>query len=377
MIAATAPVQRPVDARLLCVDEFGEARHLWRSALADLLRPGDVVIANDAATIPASLSGTHEPTGAQIEVRLAARDSLSPAAIDRVSAVVFGEGDFHTRTEDRPLPPALRSGDRLLLGPLRASVLALLDHPRLVLLRFDGNADEIWEGLARHGRPVQYAHLPEPLAMWDTWAPIAGPPAAFEPPSAGFTLSWQVVDSFRRRNVGFGTLTHAAGLTSTGDPALDARLPFDEPYAIPPSTARLINRALAQKDRARGDPARGSRIVAIGTSVVRALEDAGARPGSIRPGERLATGKIGPHSLLRVADAILTGTHERGSSHYELLRAFASDETLDRVDLELERSCYRTHEFGDSLFLERSRRDVMVLHPSRELVGDVLRSGVP
>jgi len=345
MIPATAPVQRPRDARLLTVDTFGFMEHVPRSQLVDLLRPCDVVIANDAATIPASLRGTHAPSGREIEVRLAARASLSPSSISRAVAVIFGEGDFHVRTEDRPQPPALRRGDRLLLGPLAATVVSHMNHPRLVLLQFEGTPDDIWAGLARHGRPVQYAHLQEPLAVWDTWTPIAGPPAAFEPPSAGFALSWGVLDAMADRRIAFGTLTHAAGLSSTGDPALDAMLPFDEPYLIPRSTARLIHRARA----------RGSRIVAVGTSVVRALEHAAAHGGSIRSGEGLATQRLGPGSILRVVDAVLTGTHEPGTSHYDLLQAFVTGSTLDAIDAELERYGYRTHEFGDSVLLEKAR----------------------
>ena len=343
MIPATAPIQRPADARLFGVDRFGQPRHMLRSRLIDLLKPSDVVIANDAATLPASLRGTHAPSGREIEVRLAARTSLSPSTIGRVLAVVFGEGDFRVPTEDRPQPPALNRGDRLLLGPLRAAVVSRVNHRRLVLLQFDGTADEIWRGLARHGHPVQYAHLQEPLAIWDTWTPIAGLPVAFEPPSASFALSWGLLESLAARGIGFATVTHAAGLSSTGDPVLDAMLPFDEPYVIPRYTARLVNRARA----------RGSRIVAVGTSVVRALEHAGAE-GIVRPGEGLATGRLGPGSALRIVDAILTGTHEPGTSHHELLRAFATSSTLALVDEELTRVGYRTHEFGDSVFLERS-----------------------
>jgi S-adenosylmethionine:tRNA ribosyltransferase-isomerase len=344
MIAATSPIQRPSDARLLSVDAFGLTRHIPRSRLIELLKPCDVVIANDAATIPASLRGTHAPSGREIEVRLAGRASLSPSTIGHVIAVIFGEGDFHARTEDRPQPPALKRGDRLLLGPLGATVVSRVNHPRLVLLQFDGTPDEIWAGLARHGRPVQYAHLQEPLAIWDTWTPIAGPPVAFEAPSAGFALSWSVLESFARRRIGFGAVTHAAGLSSTGDPALDALLPFDEAYFIPRSTARMINRARA----------RGSRVVAIGTSVVRALEHAAGENGCVREGKGLATGRLGVASSLRVVDAILTGTHEPGTSHHELLRAFVPESTLDAVDAELNRHVYRTHEFGDSILLEKA-----------------------
>jgi len=246
MIAANRPIQRPRDARLLVVLADGRISHAPRSRLVEFLHPGDLVIANDAATLPASLHGVHVPTGAEIEVRLAGtvnrspgdtsnRRSKDPKKLLRAprkvgspkggkarktfqpfrlpafqpycdvvsslscsfSAIVFGAGDFRTRTEDRPLPPLLSPGDRLVLGPLSATIDALLDHPRLVSLRFSGPPDAVWAGLARHGRPIQYAHVPTPLALWDVWTPMAGAPAAFEPPSAGFAIDWAMLGAMR------------------------------------------------------------------------------------------------------------------------------------------------------------------------------------
>src|SRR5712691_9183813 len=342
MIAADRPAQRPPQAKLLAVDARGRIDHLPRSAFVDLLRPGDHVIANDAATLPASLHGTHVPTGGRIEVRLAGRRSLAVDDVGNFSAVVFGAGDFHTRTEDRP-PPRLAPGDRLALGPLSATVESLLGHPRLVLLRFDGTPDAIRAGLARHGRPIQYAHVAVPLALWDVWTPIAGPPVSFEPPSAGFALDWRSIAAMRARAVAFDTITHAAGLSSTGDAELDRRLPFDEPYRIPDATARAIRRTQAKRGR----------IIAIGTTVVRALEHAASRDGFVQGGEGLATQRIDAASRLRAVDALLTGIHEPGTSHYQLLRAFADGKSLRRASVELDAHRYRTHEFGDSVFIER------------------------
>src|SRR6185503_13551953 len=111
--------------------------------------------------------------------------------------------------------------------------------------------------------------------------------------------------------------TLAAGLSSTGDPDLDRRLPLDEPYRISPATAAAI----------RWTKSAGHRIVAVGTTVVRALEHAAAR-GFIAAGEGVADQRIGPSSPLRIVDAIVSGTHEPDSSHYQLLRAFVADETL-------------------------------------------------
>ena len=341
MIAATSAVQRPADAKLLVVDAQRNIIHVPRSAFVEFLRPNDLVIANDAATLPASLTGVHEATGQQIEVRLAGRPSLDPMDVSRFNAVVFGEGDFHTRTEDRRLPPPLTPGDSLLLGPLHATVAELLGHPRLVSLLFHGIADEVWAGIASHGKPIQYAHMQTSLELWDVWTKVAGPPVAFEPPSAGFVLDWEVLSTIREHGARFATVTHAAGISSTGDDDLDRLLPFDEPYHIPAATASAVETARR----------RGARVIAVGTSVVRALEDAATESGHLRVGDGMARGKIGPTTQLHVVDAILSGTHEPGTSHYELLRAFLEDSTLERATEELTARGYKTHEFGDSVLI--------------------------
>lgn len=341
MIAATSSVQRPTDAKLLVVDAQRNIIHVPRSAFVEFLRPNDLVIANDAATLPASLTGVHQRTGQQIEVRLAGRPSLDPMDVSRYSAVVFGEGDFHTRTEDRPLPPLLSRGDTLLLGQLQATVEEILGHPRLVSLLFHAAADEIWAGLASHGKPIQYSHMQTSLELWDVWTKVAGAPVAFEPPSAGFILDWEVLSTIREHGARFATVTHAAGISSTGDDDLDRLLPFDEPYHIPDSTVEAVE--LTRQN--------GGRVIAVGTTVVRALEAAATDDGHLRRGDGMARGKIGPTTRLRVVDAILSGTHERGTSHYELLRAFLEDSTLERATEELTARGYKTHEFGDSVLI--------------------------
>ena len=346
MRAADRPIQRPPGARLLYVDQHGDLHHAPRSKLAEFLRPGDLVVANDAATLPASLHGVHVRTGLAIEVRLAGKPSLAARDARRFTAVVFGMGDYHTRTEDRPLPPTLHVNDELTLGSLTARVERMLGHPRLVALNFEVELNELWRGLAAHGRPIQYAHMSEPLALWDVWTSIAGAPVAYEPPSAGFALDWQMLAAFDARGIEFATLTHAAGISSTGDPDLDRLLPFDEPYRIPAATEEAIAAALCEERR----------IVAIGTTVVRALEHSAATFGSVAAGENVANLRLGAHTQLRVVDAILSGTHEPGTSHYDLLQAFADTSVLRRADEALNGAGYRTHEFGDSVLIERDSR---------------------
>src|SRR5262249_5951118 len=278
MIAADIAEQR--SAKLLIVGGNGVIQHLPRTALASLFSPGDLVVANDAATLPASLKGIHCPSGRQIEIRLAAW--ISAGDLTQFIAIAFGVGDYRTPTEDRRLPPPLSPGDRLALVPLAATIGRLLEHPRLFRMHFLGDHSSILADLARHGQPIQYAHVKEPLALYDVWTKIAADPTAFEPPSAGFALDWRTQALWRQRGIGLGTITHAAGISSTGDPALDLRLPFDEPYRIPEQTAA----AIAQAKAANG------RIVAIGTTVVRALESAASADGSVRAGGGVASGRI-------------------------------------------------------------------------------------
>jgi S-adenosylmethionine:tRNA ribosyltransferase-isomerase len=331
-------------AKLLAVDANGAPRCLPRTRLSSLFSAGDLVVANDAATLPASLVGRHCASGEPIEVRLAAW--VSHHNPREFAAIAFGSGDHRTRTEDRSPPPPLAPGDRLALGPLTAVIEHLLDHPRLFRLRFLCETAAILAGLAQYGRPIQYAHVTEPLALWDVWTRIAADPIAFEAPSAGFALDWRTLAAWRQRGIGFTTLTHAAGISSTGDPALDARLPFDEPYHIPEQAVAAIAHARS----------RGSRIIAIGTSVVRALESAADVHGGVPPGHGIARGRIGRQTPLRILDALLTGIHQVGDSHFELLRAFASDVVLASVSEAFRARDYRPHEFGDSLLIERQRR---------------------
>jgi hypothetical protein len=193
MIAANRPVQRPLDAKLLVVDAEGRMKHAQRSRFVDFLQPGDLVIANDAATLPASLHGVHMRSGADIEVRLAARSSLAAGDIHTFSAVIFGAGDFRTRTEDRLPPPPLIPGDRLAFAsaikevePLMARVDALLGHWRLVRLVFEGSASTIL-GL----------RLGDRFSAHDDGARLVGR-----------------VDSYRRRG---GCVAASASFASTGN----------------------------------------------------------------------------------------------------------------------------------------------------------------
>ncbi|MCI0339679.1 MAG: S-adenosylmethionine:tRNA ribosyltransferase-isomerase [Planctomycetales bacterium] len=339
MTAATGPRDDLASVRLLHVDperaSFEDRRF---GDLPALLRPGDLLVANDAATLPASLAGATE-SGAPIEARLAGE---SPDGTWR--AVLFGAGDWRQRTEDRPAPPAVGVGERLRFDGLEAVVVeADAREPRLVRLRFECDPGAaLWQALYGAGRPVQYSYLRRTLRLWHVQTPYAARPWAVEPPSAGLALTWDLLLALRRRGVAVATVTHAAGLSSIGDASADRRLPLAERYEVGEA-------AVAAVEAAGG---RGGRVVAIGTTVTRALEAAArAGGGRLRPSTGLTDLRLGPDSPRRVVDAILTGIHEPGTSHFALLEAFAPRALLESAHAFAAGRGYLGHEFGDAVLI--------------------------
>lgn len=302
--------------------------------LADLLGPGDLLVLNDAATLPASLPAS--TAGQPIEIRLA-----GPERAGRFAAVLLGAGDWRTPTELRPPPPAIAAGARLSIGPdFTAEVIALSPtSPRLVDIAFDKTGAQLLRALYRYGRVVQYAHHHSDLDLWSVQTSFAARPWAVEMPSAGRPLSWRVLSDLRHRGVELAFLTHAAGLSSTGDTAIDGALPLPEAYDLPRATARAV----------RGAVRAGRRVIAVGTTVVRSLES-WARAG-YRVGPGLARLVITPSTPLLVASGILTGMHEPGESHYRLLGAFCPLHILDRAVAHASGLGYRSHELGDTCLI--------------------------
>jgi S-adenosylmethionine:tRNA ribosyltransferase-isomerase len=308
--------------------------------LPSRLRRGDLLVVNDSATLPASLRGKAD--GEPVEVRLV-------AALDdgTWAAALLGAGDWRQRTEDRPAPPRLPVGTRLAMGgaesPLTAEVVGVSGAtPRLVRLRFAGDAEQVWPALYRAGRPVQYSYLRAPLALWHVQTAFASRPWSVEMPSAGRPLTWDVLAAVRARGAAVASVTHGAGLSSTGDPVIDGALPLAERYDIPPGTVAAVGRARAA----------GGRVIAVGTTVVRALEAAAARNGGrLVAASGWTSLKIGPGFRPRTVDGILSGVHAPGESHFQVLRAFAPEELLRRAHAHAEREGYLAHEFGDSMLV--------------------------
>jgi S-adenosylmethionine:tRNA ribosyltransferase-isomerase len=337
--AAVSPRPR-AQARLLLLDPatgaVGDARVV---DLPSLLAAGDLLVVNDAATLPASLPA-RTAAGAAAEVRLVrARDQGR-----RWQAVALGAGDWRTPTERRPPPPSLTAGQQLEVAGLPARVDALSrTSVRLFELQFEAELDEIWSALYRRGRPIQYAHVPAALALWSVQTVFATRPWAAELPSAGLPLDWELLTKLRARGVGWAAVTHAAGLSSTGDTALDAALPLPERFEVSAATVAAIAQTRA----------RGGRVIAVGTSVVRALESAAAN-GALRAGGGDTDLIVGPGYRPRVVDGLLTGLHEPTASHFALLQAFAPRPQLERAYAHAEQSGYLGHEFGDANLILRT-----------------------
>ncbi len=343
MSPATWPRDDPEQERLLLIDPgrgaFSDA-HV--SDLASLFSAGDVLVVNDAATLPGSLQG-RDAQGSAVEVRL-----IADRGEARFSALLFGEGDWRTKTEQRPAPPPLSEGAEITFGEgLSAKVVSVSQaSARMVDVRFSSAGAALWAALYRLGRPIQYAYVRAPLALYHVTTAYASRPWAAEMPSAGRPLTWRTLLALARKGVSIVSLSHAAGISSTGDSALDALLPLPERYEIPEETARVINEAKA----------RGRRIIAVGTTVARALE------GSARESHgRVAAGLgetdlvIGPGLTPRVVDGLLTGVHEPHESHFKLLGAFAPEALLRAAHEHAEESGYLCHEFGDSSLILRAQ----------------------
>jgi S-adenosylmethionine:tRNA ribosyltransferase-isomerase len=330
-----APGPRPFSARrLLHVDRSThELSNRTLEALPALLKARDLLVVNDSATLPASLRLTSHDAELRLAGRLDAR---------RFRAVLLGAGDFRLPTEARGSAPRFAPGERVEAGALGATIFEVdRDDTRLLTLEFDLAGAEFLAALYRVGHVIQYSYVERRLELWDLQSRFAGRPWSFEPPSAGLPLTFALLDALRARGIELAWLTHAAGISSTGSALLDRRLPFPERYEIPETTELALERARAC----------GGRVIAVGTSVVRALESSALEHGAPRAGAGEARLVLGPESPLRVVTGILTGLHDPSTSHYSLLEAFAPRSLLERATELAARGGYLQHEFGDSCLI--------------------------
>jgi S-adenosylmethionine:tRNA ribosyltransferase-isomerase len=315
---ATSPPERRGLARdgvrLLVTDRAARVHH--DAAFGDIaafLRRGDLLVANDSATLPAALVARRSG-GSSFALHLSTRIGGELWIAEPREPVVAGE-----RAQ-------LAAGGRVtFLMPVDAS------HPRLWYVGLE-IAQPLDAFLARHGAPIRYAYVTETFPLADYQTMFARVPGSAEMPSAGRPFTQRVLDRVRAAGVQVATLTLHTGVSS---PERHER-PYREWYGVPAATAAAVTATRR----------RGGRVVAIGTTVVRALESAVA-------GDE-ATASSGwtdlvvtPERGVAVVDGLLTGFHEPQASHLDMLRAFVDAPLLDSAYRHAVERGYLWHEFGD------------------------------
>jgi S-adenosylmethionine:tRNA ribosyltransferase-isomerase len=288
--------------------------HARFADLPEFLRAGDLLVANDSATLPAALSA-RRPDGSEIALHLSTR---LPGRLWVVE----------------PRKAEVSAGEALALpGGATATVLApYADSRRLWVARLDLAAPFL-EYLHRWGRPIAYPYVRGewPLEMYQTV--YAAEPGSAEMPSAGRAFSPDVIEQLTHRGVGFVTLTLHTGVASLEE----HEPPYEEAYHVPPETANAVQAARAA----------GGQVIAVGTTVVRALESAADERGRVIASRGWTDLVITPERGVRVVDALLTGFHEPRATHLAMLEAIAGRAHLERAYRAALEGRYLWHEFGD------------------------------
>jgi S-adenosylmethionine:tRNA ribosyltransferase-isomerase len=312
-------------ARLAVVDRTTRTvTHTTVARMGEHLRAGDALIVNSSRTIPAALDGNRE-TGERVQVRPWVR-----------------HGDTWDVIAVQPHPPyapvPLHIGETLRFeGGLVLHVTAQRED-LTALWRTTVVAGDGLDTLLRHGVPVRYSYVPDAVPMEHYQTVYATRPGSAETPSAGRHLTWELLLHLRRQGVQLSDLTLHTGLSSTQDDDLDAQHTLvEEWFELGERTADIVTHA--------------DRVIAVGTSVVRALETSNDGSGGVRAQSGWTNLAISPQRGAQVVDGLLTGLHESGGSHLELLRAFVDDALLDRAYAEAVERGYLWHEFGDAMLV--------------------------
>ena len=322
--AAEPPPVR--DGVRLLVASPGGVQHARFSQLGEFLAPGDLVVVNTSATLAAAVDGYR--AGGPVEVHFSAELDDGAWVVEvRPAGVSAG-------------PVAdLRPGEAITLD---AGAALIVDRPR------PAGQTRLWEArpridggvswfLTRHGRPIRYSYVPRMWPLPEYQTVFAREPGSAEMPSAGRPFTGQVVTDLITRGVAVAPILLHTGVSSQepGEP------PQPERFRVPPATARLVNSARQA----------GGRVIAVGTTVTRALESAADPAGSVRARHGWTDLVLGPARPARVVTGLVTGWHAPGASHLALLAAVAGPALVGQAYAEAVRSGYRWHEFGDSCLL--------------------------
>lgn len=332
---------RRFGATKLMVVDNGQASFGTIADLENYLRPDDLLVMNLSGTIPGSFSVKKEGSEESFEIRLAAFAGSSLSDLREWWAITFGSGDWHLPTEERGPPPALREGDILTASSKLRLQVRSVEQGSLLRIAFLG--ENFLSELYRVASPIQYSYQEKELALWDVQTSLSQLPLSVEAPSALFPFDWRKLLALKGK-VEMAFLYHGAGISSAGSAALDERLPLPEFYSIPPATVRAWQEARAM----------GGRVIAIGTSVARALESARhIGQGEPRLIEGITTLRVKAGCTMERVDGMLTGYHDPLTSHFDLEAAFVGAEALRNAFSQAEALQFRKHEFGDATLLFR------------------------
>ncbi len=314
--AGTPPAVRD-EVRLLVARDGAPLVHTDFLDLPAQLEPGDLLVVNASATIPAALPGTLAD-GTRVDLHLSTPE---PGHEERWVVELRRDGRRFR---------AARAGERITLpAGGRAELLApYLSAGRLWIAALDLPA-ELMLYLRAYGDPIRYAHEPVPRPLADHQTIFATEPGSAEMPSAGRPFSRRVLRALRERGVSVQRIVLHTGVSSQER----GERPYPERFSVSAHTARRVNAA--------------RRVIAVGTTVVRALESAADERGVVHAASGWTGLTITPERGVRAVDGLLTGWHEPDASHLLLLEAIAGRPLLERSYAAALTHGYRWHEFGD------------------------------
>ncbi|GAA2528472.1 S-adenosylmethionine:tRNA ribosyltransferase-isomerase [Pilimelia columellifera] len=337
LTAAEPPERRGVarDGVRMLVARPNSIAHTTFGQLTEHLRPGDLVVVNNSATVAAELDGARADGGAVV-VHVA-------TALDERHAVV------ELRTAPDAARPVLDASarERVTLRSQVGAIQLLDPYPdgggspagrgnRLWRARLD-LALPLAAALAAHGRPIAYGYLSRRWPLADYQTVFAREPGSAEMPSAGRPFTVDLVTRLVSSGVAVAPITLHTGVSSqdAGEP------PQPERFRVSAATARLVNAVRAG----------GGRVVAVGTTVTRALESAVGPDGWAQERAGWTDHIVDPDHPARVVDGLISGWHNPDASHLLLVEAVAGPDLTQRAyDAAVERR-YLWHEFGDSCLL--------------------------
>jgi len=311
------------------------------------LHAGDLLVVNTSATIPAALPATRAD-GAAVDLHLS---TPVPGAVETARGRVLTAPGYGVEPERSPrwvvelrrAGARFRSagaGERLALpaGGSAELVASYLSPGRLWIAALDLPAP-LDRYLAQHGHPIAYGHLSRPRSLRDLQTVFADEPGSAEMPSAGRPFTQRVLDDLLARGVQVAPLVLHTGVASLER----GERPYPERYRVSATTATRVN----------AHRAAGGRVIAVGTTVVRALETVAARDGRVEPGAGWTGLMVTPERGVRAIDGLITGWHEPDASHLLMLEAVGGRDLIERSYDAALTAGYRWHEFGDSHLILR------------------------